>query len=75
MQLVYQNHCQYILNTFNSNTVPEDKIIDSILNSMDLSPSGIIKHLNLQKPIYSKTAAYGHFGQVMVKMVVFLGKR
>ena len=38
-------------------------IIESILNSMDLSPSGIIKHLNLQKPIYSKTAAYGHFGQ------------
>ena len=51
------------LNTFNSNTVPERKIIDSILKSMDLSPSGIIKHLNLQKPIYSKTAAYGHFGQ------------
>ena len=51
------------LNTFNSNTVPEDKIIKSILNSIDLSPSGIIKHLNLQKPIYSKTAAYGHFGQ------------
>ena len=51
------------LNTFNSNTVPESKIIDSILKSMDLSPSGIIKHLNLQKPIYSKTAAYGHFGQ------------
>ena len=51
------------LNTFNSNTVPETKIIDSILKSMDLSPSGIIKHLNLQKPIYSKTAAYGHFGQ------------
>jgi S-adenosylmethionine synthetase len=51
------------LNTFNSNTVPESKIIHSILKSMDLSPSGIIKHLNLQKPIYSKTAAYGHFGQ------------
>ena len=51
------------VNTFNSNTVPERKIIDSILKSMDLSPSGIIKHLNLQKPIYSKTAAYGHFGQ------------
>ena len=51
------------VNTFNSNTVPEIKIIDSILKSMDLSPSGIIKHLNLQKPIYSKTAAYGHFGQ------------
>ena len=51
------------VNTFNTNTVPESKIIDSILKSMDLSPSGIIKHLNLQKPIYSKTAAYGHFGQ------------
>ena len=51
------------LNTFNSNTVPERKIIDSIFKSMDLSPTGIIKHLNLQKPIYSKTAAYGHFGQ------------
>ena len=51
------------VNTFNSNNVPESKIIDSILKSMDLSPSGIIKHLNLQKPIYSKTAAYGHFGQ------------
>ena len=52
------------LNTFNSNTVPERKIIDSIFKCMDLSPSGIIKHLNLQKPIYSKTAAYGHFGQL-----------
>jgi len=51
------------VNTFNTNSVPESKIIDSILKSMDLSPSGIIKHLNLQKPIYSKTAAYGHFGQ------------
>ena len=51
------------LNTFNSNTVSEDKIISSILKCIDLSPSGIIKHLNLQKPIYSKTAAYGHFGQ------------
>ena len=51
------------LNTFNSNTVSEDKIISSILKCIDLSPSGIIKHLNLQNPIYSKTAAYGHFGQ------------
>ncbi len=51
------------VNTFNTNSVPESKIIDSIFKSMDLSPSGIIKHLNLQKPIYLKTAAYGHFGQ------------
>ena len=51
------------VNTFNTNSVPESRIIDSIFKSMDLSPSGIIKHLNLQKPIYLKTAAYGHFGQ------------
>ncbi len=51
------------LNTFSTNTVPDDIIIKSILKSMDLSPSGIINHLNLQNPIYSKTSAYGHFGQ------------
>ena len=42
---------------------------------MDLSPSGIIKHLNLQKPIYSKTAAYGHFGQPHGNDGNFLGKK
>ena len=51
------------VNTFNSNIVPENSIIKSILQSMDLSPVGIIEHLDLQKPIYSKTSAYGHFGQ------------
>ncbi len=51
------------VNTFNSNIVPENAIIKSILQSMDLSPLGIIEHLDLQKPIYSKTSAYGHFGQ------------
>ena len=51
------------VNTFNSNSVSEDLIIKSILKSMDLSPSGIINHLKLQNPIYSKTSAYGHFGQ------------
>ena len=51
------------VNTFNSNIVPENAIIKGISQSMDLSPAGIIEHLNLQKPIYSKTSAYGHFGQ------------
>ena len=51
------------VNTFNSNIVPENAIIKSIIQSMDLSPVGIIEHLDLQKPIYSKTSAYGHFGQ------------
>ncbi len=51
------------VNTFGSNSVPEHGIERSIQKSMDLSPKGIINHLDLLKPIYSKTSAYGHFGQ------------
>ena len=35
----------------------------ALRNVMDLSPSGIRKHLDLNKPIYAKTSAYGHFGR------------
>ena len=59
----FSNFVENILEIINSNKVSEDKIISSIFKSIDLSPSGIIKHLKLQKPIYSKTSAYGHFGQ------------
>ena len=51
------------VNTSGSNMVPEEDIEQAVLECMDLSPRGIISHLNLRKPIYSKTAAYGHFGQ------------
>ena len=34
-----------------------------ILNNFDLTPAGIIKTLNLKRPIYKQTAAYGHFGR------------
>ena len=51
------------VNTSGSNTVPEEDIERAVLECMDLSPRGIISHLNLRKPIYAKTAAYGHFGQ------------
>ncbi len=43
--------------------VTEHQIEDAIRAVMDLSPSGIRKHLDLNKPIYAKTAAYGHFGR------------
>ena len=43
--------------------VDEAKIEAAIRKVMDLSPSGIRKHLDLNKPIYAKTAAYGHFGR------------
>jgi S-adenosylmethionine synthetase len=43
--------------------VPEDKIVAAILEIFPLSPKGIIEYLNLRRPIYKKTAAYGHFGR------------
>ncbi len=51
------------VNTFGSNSVPEEQIEIAIQKCMDLSPKGIIEHLDLLKPIYAKTSAYGHFGQ------------
>ncbi len=41
----------------------EDQIEAAIRKNMDLSPTGIRRHLDLNKPIYAKTSAYGHFGR------------
>ncbi|OLP59252.1 methionine adenosyltransferase [Xaviernesmea oryzae] len=43
--------------------VTEDEVEAAIRKTIDLSPSGIRRHLNLNKPIYAKTSAYGHFGR------------
>ena len=43
--------------------IDEEKIEEIINNVFDFRPSNIIKELDLKKPIYKKTAAYGHFGQ------------
>ena len=43
--------------------VTEDEVENAIRRTMDLSPSGIRRHLDLNKPIYAKTSAYGHFGR------------
>jgi len=51
------------VDTFGTNKVPEEKIIELVNNNFDLRPAEIIRHLNLLKPIYKKTAAYGHFGR------------
>ncbi len=51
------------IDTFGTHTVPEDDILSAIERVFDLTPSGIIKALDLQTPIYFKTAAYGHFGR------------
>jgi len=49
--------------TFGTESVPVNKIQDAVLATFDLRPAAIIRDLNLLRPIYSKTAAYGHFGR------------
>lgn len=51
------------VDTFNTNTIPEEEIINKIENKFDLTPSGIIDYLDLRKPIYKLTTNYGHFGK------------
>lgn len=50
------------VNTFETNTIPEDEIIKIVENKFDLTPNGIIEYLGLKEPIYTKTTNYGHFG-------------
>jgi S-adenosylmethionine synthetase len=49
--------------TFGTGKISEEKMIKIIPKIFDLSPGGIISHLKLLRPIYKKTAAYGHFGR------------
>jgi S-adenosylmethionine synthetase len=49
--------------TFGTEKISHDKIIDIIMNVFDLRPGAIIRDLDLRKPIYKQTAAYGHFGR------------
>jgi len=48
---------------FGTNKIPEEKISELVKKHFDLTPKGIIDHLKLRRPIYQKTAAYGHFGR------------
>ena len=49
--------------TFGTETVPVQRIQDAVTSVFDLRPAAIIRDLNLKRPIYSQTAAYGHFGR------------
>lgn len=49
--------------TFDTNKIPEDKIIELIKKHFDFRPKAIVDKLDLKRPIYRKTAAYGHFGR------------
>ncbi len=49
--------------TFGTGKIPSEKIVKLIRNNFDLTPKGMIETLDLRRPIYKKTAAYGHFGR------------
>lgn len=52
-----------LVDTFGTNKVAEEKIVKAVQDNFDLRPAGIIRELNLRRPIYKQTAAYGHFGR------------
>jgi S-adenosylmethionine synthetase len=56
------------VNTFGTGKASDDKIVDIIRRHFDLRPAGIIKMLDLRRPIYRQTAAYGHFGRTDVDL-------
>ncbi len=48
---------------FGTNKIPEDKIMQLVVDNFDMRPRAIIENLNLRRPIFRKTASYGHFGR------------
>ena len=52
-----------LVDTYGTGKIEEEKIAKIVRNNFDLTPKGIIDYLNLRRPIYKKTAAYGHFGK------------
>jgi len=52
-----------LIHTFNTNKIPEENIVEMIKKHFSFKPADIIKNLDLRRPIYLKTACYGHFGR------------
>ena len=57
-----------MVDTFGTGKVDDEKLVDIIRENFDLRPAGIIKMLDLRRPIYKQTAAYGHFGRTDVDL-------
>ncbi|MFH0871705.1 MAG: methionine adenosyltransferase [bacterium] len=68
VQLAYaigvQQPISVVIDTKETGTVPDDEIQKAVRKHFDFSPAGIIKALDLRRPIFKKTAAYGHFGRM-----------
>ncbi|MFZ9292576.1 MAG: methionine adenosyltransferase domain-containing protein, partial [Ilumatobacteraceae bacterium] len=52
-----------LVETFGTQTVAPERIVDAVNATFDLRPAAIIRDLELKRPIYRRTAAYGHFGR------------
>ena len=52
-----------MVDTFGTGKLSNEKIVEIIRENFDLRPAGIIKMLDLRKPVYKQTSAYGHFGR------------
>ena len=52
-----------LVQCFNTNTIPEEKIAELVHKHFPVKPADIIKDLDLRRPIYQKTAVFGHFGR------------
>ena len=67
IQLAYAigiaNPVSIMVDTFGTGKIPDEQIIDLIRANFDLRPAAIIRNLKLRRPIYKRTAAYGHFGR------------
>ena len=57
-----------MVDTFGTGKIADDKLVDVIRENFDLRPAGIIKMLDLRKPIYKQTATYGHFGRTDIEL-------
>ena len=55
--------CRSLVETFGTETIPVDAIEELVREHFDLRPAAILRDLDLRRPIYAKTAAYGHFGR------------
>ena len=57
-----------MVDTFGTGAVEDDKLVEIVRENFDLRPAGIIQMLDLRRPIYKQTAAYGHFGRTDIDL-------
>ena len=57
-----------MVDTFGTGKLPDEEIAEIVDKNFDFRPAAIIKNLDLRRPIYRKTAAYGHFGRTDIEL-------